>query len=67
LANAIRPVGTDCVGDGEQGTPVVGDPVNQPAHIGIVVADNVGDIIRPSTTHTGKVIQLLASIVSKLG
>jgi hypothetical protein len=40
---------------------------NQPAHVGIVVADNVGEIIRPPATHTRKVIQLLASIVSKLG
>jgi hypothetical protein len=65
LTNTIRPVRPDCIGHGEQWAPVVSNPIDNPGHVGVVVANNISVVLRPTETHTGKIIQLVGSVISQ--
>src|SRR4029077_19153495 len=51
LPGAGWPVRSNCIGDREQGPPVISNPINETAHLGIVATYNVDVVIHPPRAH----------------
>jgi hypothetical protein len=61
---AFRPVLANQVGDREQGSPVVCRPIDEVAHVRVVVVDN--GAIGPPRAHAGNVKQVPAPVLAQL-